>query len=146
MQALYQFDRGSLRLTCARRRPDSRFCLDCSFAASLICTLLTTWRAPAVFAMRVAVPLCCMISVLPSIVAVPPDTRTVNLSVLIFDLANLARIAASSWGSVKLGGGFLERVWTGAAGAVLAGDCFCCCAPARIENTTNEKRSFTMPI
>src|ERR1035438_3340487 len=81
--------RASPRLTCTRRRPSSRFPAAFSFAASLTCTRLFTATAPAVLHMRVAVPLCCTTSVLPSMVATPPCTRIVNLSALILDLANL---------------------------------------------------------
>ena len=64
---------------------------------------LFTATAPAVFAIRVATPLCWITSVRPSMVATPPCTCTWNLSALIFDLANLARIAASSCASVSFG-------------------------------------------
>src|ERR1035441_8553185 len=57
-------------------------------AASLPCTRLLPAAPPAVLHIRVAVPLCCTTSVLPSMVATPPCTRTVNLSALILDLAN----------------------------------------------------------
>src|ERR1019366_3054917 len=95
--------RTSPRLTWTRRRPSSRFPAAFCLAASLICTRLFTTAAPAVLHMRVAVPLCCRTSVLPSMVATPPCTRTVNLSVEILDLANLARMTASNCTSLSFG-------------------------------------------
>src|ERR1035441_4017795 len=85
------------------RRPPSRPPASFFLAASLTCTRLLTAAAPAVLHIRVAVPLCCTTSVLPSMVATPPCTRTVNLSALILDLANLARMAASSCASLSFG-------------------------------------------
>src|ERR1035441_5946551 len=95
--------RASPRLTCTRRRPSARFPAAFCLAASLIFTRLFTTTAPAVLHIRVAVPLCCTTSVLPSIVATPPCTRTVNLSALILDLANLARMTASNCPSLSFG-------------------------------------------
>jgi hypothetical protein len=68
--------RASPRLICARRLPVSRFAAAFSFAASLTWMRLFTASAPAALAMRVALPLCCMTPVLPSMVATPPCTWT----------------------------------------------------------------------
>ena len=57
--------------------------------------LFTTLRAPAVLAIRVAAPLCCTTSVVPSQVATPPCTWTLKPSLPILDFASLAWMAAS---------------------------------------------------
>ena len=93
-KASTHFVLSSPLVTWALRRPVSRFPEAFSRAAALIWMRFTTCFAPAVFAMRVAAPLCCTTPVDPSQYAVPPCTRTVNPSLPIFDLANLARIAA----------------------------------------------------
>ena len=80
----------------ALRPPDDRFAAALSFAASLTSTLFTTCFAPALFASRVAVPLCCSTSVFPLMVATPPWTCTSNLFFEIFEAANRARIAFST--------------------------------------------------
>src|SRR5229473_2247715 len=86
---------ASLRFTCARRLPESRFDAAFSLAASLTSTRFTTLDAPAFFASLVAVPLCCSTSVFPVMVATPPCTWTSNLSLDILEAASLARIAFS---------------------------------------------------
>src|SRR5690349_4454841 len=70
------WERASPRLTCARRRPSVRLSDAFLRAASLTCMRLCTATAPAFLANRVAVPLCCTTSVLPSSVATPPCTCT----------------------------------------------------------------------
>src|ERR1017187_4990792 len=85
---------------------------------------LLTASAPPVLARRVATPLCCTTPVWPSMVATPPCTRTWNLSALILDLANLARMAASIslsdflGAAVVLAGAALFSRWCAGAGLV----------------------------
>ena len=74
-----------------------------ALAASEITILLTTARAPADFAMRVAAPLCWMTLALPSMVVMPPLVVNLKPFLPILDLASLAWIRAWISASESLG-------------------------------------------
>ena len=79
--------------------------------------MLTTARAPAVFAIRVAVPLCWTTLVFPSMVVIPPAVENLKLFLAILDLASLAWMRDWISASESLEAGTATRLWAGGTAA-----------------------------
>ena len=79
--------------------------------------MLTTARAPAVFAIRVAEPLCWTTLVFPSMVVIPPLVVNLKLFLAILDLASLAWMLDWISASESLEAGTATRLWAGGTAA-----------------------------